>query len=152
MSHLSSLLRSRLPARTLPSIHHRTLSTTPRLLAWKGSSGEDHITNSKDELDVHSAGAKAGKRDRATDDKQSSAASEHDSRQDNKRAKEDHPEAPGPVIGMNDERGGVGFPFLRCRWFQSVWCSFGEGMLIWVWRAVEGTLKKAKGRAVSGGV
>jgi len=26
----------------------------------------------------------------------------------NKKAKEEHPEAPGPVIGMNDERGGKG--------------------------------------------
>ena len=25
----------------------------------------------------------------------------------NEQAKKDHPEAPGPVIGMNDERGGV---------------------------------------------
>lgn len=100
---MSHLFLRRLPARTL----HRTLTTTPRLQAWKGSSGEDHITNSKDELDVHSAAAKSGKRDRAEDNKQSSAASERDSRNDNKRAKEDHPEAPGPVIGMNDERGGV---------------------------------------------
>lgn len=27
--------------------------------------------------------------------------------EDGKRAKEDFPEAPGPVLGMNDERGGV---------------------------------------------
>lgn len=27
----------------------------------------------------------------------------------NEKAKKDNPEAPGPVIGMNDERGGVSF-------------------------------------------
>jgi hypothetical protein len=27
----------------------------------------------------------------------------------NEKAKQDHPEAPGVVIGMNDERGGVSF-------------------------------------------
>lgn len=38
----------------------------------------------------------------------SQAASEADQGNHNERAKKDHPEAPGPVIGMNDERGGSG--------------------------------------------
>jgi hypothetical protein len=29
----------------------------------------------------------------------------------NKHAEREHPEAPRPVIGMNDERGGVSAPF-----------------------------------------
>jgi hypothetical protein len=37
----------------------------------------------------------------------SQATSRKDERNNNKRAKEDHPEAPEPVIGMNEERGGV---------------------------------------------
>lgn len=85
--------------------HHRTLTTTPR--ASNGSDSSTHVTNKKDELDVHSAASKSGKRDRASDNTQSGAASERDARDDNKRAKEENPEAPGPVIGMNDERGGV---------------------------------------------
>ena len=89
----------------------RTLTSTPRALAWTGSGGEEHTTNRKDELDVQSGASKSGKRDRVEGNKQSSAASETDSRDNNKRAKEDHPEAPGPVIGMNDERGGVSFYF-----------------------------------------
>ena len=32
----------------------------------------------------------------------------------NKRAEEDKPEAPKPVIGMNDERGGVSNPAIPC--------------------------------------
>lgn len=39
----------------------------------------------------------------------SSAASQKDPGNQNEKAKRDHPEAPGPVIGMNDERGGVSF-------------------------------------------
>ena len=42
----------------------------------------------------------------------SSATSEKDTGNNNERAQKDHPEAPGPVIGMNDERGGVGSIFL----------------------------------------
>lgn len=37
----------------------------------------------------------------------SQAASGREHGDVNARAKQDHPEAPGPVLGMNDERGGV---------------------------------------------
>lgn len=37
----------------------------------------------------------------------SQATTEKDKGGQNAQAKRDHPEAPGPVIGMNDERGGV---------------------------------------------
>lgn len=38
----------------------------------------------------------------------SGAVSGRDEKNMNEKAKKDHPEAPGPVIGMNDERGGKG--------------------------------------------
>lgn len=41
------------------------------------------------------------------DGRDSSAATEKDPGNQNEKAQKDHPEAPGPVIGMNDERGGV---------------------------------------------
>ena len=41
------------------------------------------------------------------DQNASQATSEKDSGNQNEQAKKDHPEAPGPVIGMNSERGGV---------------------------------------------
>lgn len=37
----------------------------------------------------------------------SQAISRRDEDQSNKKAKRDHPEAPEPVIGMNEERGSV---------------------------------------------
>jgi hypothetical protein len=37
----------------------------------------------------------------------SQAISRRDESQGNKKAKQDHPEAPEPVIGMNEERGSV---------------------------------------------
>lgn len=52
--------------------------------------------------------AKEGKAERASGEGPA-AASEKDKDNENKKAKEDHPEAPGVVIGMNGERGGVSF-------------------------------------------
>ncbi len=90
---------------------------------------------------MQSAGAKSGKRDRAENNKQSGAASESDARDDNKRAKEEHPEAPGPVIGMNDERGGVRRVFVSC--FVCLFVGFwGWGWLTGVWWGVEGSLRR----------
>ena len=43
----------------------------------------------------------------SSDGGHSQATTEKDKGNQNAQAKKDHPEAPGPVIGMNDERGGV---------------------------------------------
>ncbi|MCJ1462125.1 hypothetical protein MMC07_000725 [Pseudocyphellaria aurata] len=84
---------------------------------WEGRQLEEHVTNQKDELNVQSNASKSGGQERAAGDSgQSSATSEKDPEDQNKKAKKDHPEAPGPVIGMNDERGGVShnsFLFLK---------------------------------------
>lgn len=72
-----------------------------------GRQPDEHVTNSSNELDVQSAASKSGKRQRAEEDHPTSAATEKDTGNQNEKAKKDHPEAPGPVIGMNDERGGV---------------------------------------------
>ncbi|MCJ1481313.1 hypothetical protein MMC06_001470 [Schaereria dolodes] len=74
---------------------------------WSGRKAEEHVTNRGDELDIHASASKSGKGARASDSGNSSATSEKDNKSDNQRAKQDHPEAPGPVLGMNDERGGV---------------------------------------------
>ena len=106
---LSPILRH-----TFPSIIPRT----PRFLVssitarsngtWQGRQPSEHVTNQDQELDIHSSASKSGKRQRAEGDgKDSSAATEKDVGNQNEKAKKDHPEAPGPVIGMNDERGGV---------------------------------------------
>ena len=104
MVSTSRLCRFRL--RTLPCQYPRSPSTTGRRFAsttneWDGRHGDEHVLNRNDELDVHSSASKSGKRERAEESHSSSAATEKDTRNDNEQAKKDHPEAPGPVIGMN---------------------------------------------------
>jgi len=104
---MASLYRSSLyPLRACVVPRSRALSTTPRHLSkdttqWDGRHGDEHVLNRTDELDVQSAASKGGKRQRAEQSHPDSAATERDSRGDNAQAKKDHPEAPGPVIGMN---------------------------------------------------
>jgi hypothetical protein len=73
---------------------------------WEGRSGDDHAVN-RDGLDVQSDSAQEAMKSKQEGKEGSQAISEKDEGSHNKRAEEDHPEAPGPVIGMNDERGGV---------------------------------------------
>ena len=74
---------------------------------WDGRQPQDHVTNSDNELDIQSSASKSGKQQRAENSHPTSAATEKDTGNNNEQAKKDHPEAPGPVIGMNDERGAV---------------------------------------------
>lgn len=57
---------------------------------------------------VHSEASKSGHEDRAANSGASQATSRRDDRQNNKRAEEEMPEAPRPIIGMNEERGTKG--------------------------------------------
>ncbi|MCJ1455435.1 hypothetical protein MMC28_005790 [Mycoblastus sanguinarius] len=110
---LSHSLRTPL-RRTIPLTLRSLLLTPTRLYAtgtsdWTGREPHEHVTNCKDELNIQSSASQSGKKARASDqENQSQATSEKDSGNQNEQAKKDHPEAPGPVIGMNDERGGMG--------------------------------------------
>ena len=119
LNHLKmSVLRTSVRAQILSPA---TLHTSPRSLSsltqqrfasgtsdWSGRQPQEHVSNRKDELDVQSGASQSGKRERAADNENASqATSEKDSGNQNEQAKKDHPEAPGPVIGMNSERGGV---------------------------------------------
>ncbi|KAJ9501618.1 hypothetical protein H2202_002580 [Exophiala xenobiotica] len=73
---------------------------------WEGRSKEDHAVN-RSPHDPQSANAQSGMKDHEQLKEGSQAISRKDEGNNNKRAKEDHPEAPEPVIGMNEERGGV---------------------------------------------
>lgn len=46
--------------------------------------------------------------EKASGSTKSQATSQRDVGNNNERAKKDNPEAPEPVIGMNDEKGGKG--------------------------------------------
>lgn len=83
---------------------------------WKGTSGEKHTTHrvkkENDKTDPQTIGASQAMKDREQNfgsekSGQSGAATETGGRKNAKKAKKDHPKAPEPVIGMNDERAGV---------------------------------------------
>ena len=90
----------------LKAISERCLSTTSSRKAFYGSKPEDHVNQKKDEGNVQHEAAKQGKAERASGGG-SVAMSEKGKDNKNEKAKQEHPEAPKVVIGMNDERGGV---------------------------------------------
>jgi len=102
------------PLRTPYAPTIRTLTTSRPSFAsstdtakWKGRQPDEHTTDSKDELDVESEASGKGQRAKAADDTTSNATSQRDTQGAQKKAKEEHPESPkGPIIGMNDEKGG----------------------------------------------
>ena len=63
--------------------------------------------NRADEKDTQSKPSHQGMREKDEGDSQALGVSEKGG-EDNKKAEQDKPEAPTPVIGMNDERGGKG--------------------------------------------
>jgi hypothetical protein len=81
-------------------------------LAAKGVEGKkyngEHVLDRKDEKDVQSSASHSGIRKRQEEDQNhSTAMSERDIGGLSEKAKKEHPEAPDPIIGMNDERGKV---------------------------------------------
>jgi hypothetical protein len=81
----------------------------------KGSSSEEHVrkrSKKGDTEDVHSEAAASGLRERRAnqglaDETKSQGMRERGGTKYGKKAKEEHPKAPEPVIGMNDERPKV---------------------------------------------
>ena len=111
-----SLNKNFLPAGrylTTTSLRH----ADPQGPGWEGRQSHEHITNRKDNLNIQSDSSNAGKADRTSGQTGASQATlEEDQGNQNEQAKKDHPEAPGPVIGMNDERGGVSRPTKSSGW------------------------------------
>lgn len=68
---------------------------------------DKHTTRKDDGLDVQSNSVLQAKADRSADTG-GHATEQRDSRNSTQKAKQEHPEAPGVVIGMQDERGGKG--------------------------------------------
>lgn len=74
-----------------------------------GGEPEDHVTESDESHNVQKDASREGMKERAKGQESDSAAvSERDNQKMNEKAKKEHSEAPRPVIGMNDERGGKG--------------------------------------------
>ena len=107
----------------------RPLSTSNRLCSvtsdWQGRKPDEHAVNRTEEKDVQSEQSQAGMREKerhmsgndaepGKEENVSQGVSEADQNNSNARAKEEAPEAPGPIIGMNDERGGVSCDYAGC--------------------------------------
>ena len=105
----SMTLTTRSLSRRLPrSAYLRPFTSGSVFRKWEGRKADEHVVNREDELDVHSEASQSGMREREKDDPDhSQGTSEKDKGKHNERAEKDHPEAPKPVIGMNDEKGGV---------------------------------------------
>ncbi|CEL09523.1 hypothetical protein ASPCAL12658 [Aspergillus calidoustus] len=104
------------------AIIHPTLSVQTRLNSgitkdWKGSSGEKHATHriqkENDATDPQTIGSGRTMEDREKNygtgnTGTSDAATERGGRKNERKVKQDHPKAPEPVLGMNDERAQKG--------------------------------------------
>jgi hypothetical protein len=103
----------------LSRIHARLvnekISATRYTGGWSGASGEDHAINRVKKRDVTDPEVKStaeGQQERTENEgiangTKSQATTERNLGGSDERTKEEHPAAPEPVIGMNDERGKV---------------------------------------------
>lgn len=111
-AHLTTMLskaaRSMATSRLCFSKGHLSASHALQIgQEWKGSDSKQHVTEKSDTLNVQAVTSKEWQDSKAKGSLESSATSEKDIGKSNARAKKDTT-APGPVIGMNDERGAVG--------------------------------------------
>ncbi|KAL5365280.1 hypothetical protein BJX96DRAFT_158882 [Aspergillus floccosus] len=83
---------------------------------WRGTRQEDHAVNrskKRDTTDPTTDAASSGLKDReesegVVDDFKPAGATERGGLQHERKAKKEHPKAPEPIIGMNDERAQKG--------------------------------------------
>ncbi|KAI9931910.1 hypothetical protein ASPWEDRAFT_27806 [Aspergillus wentii DTO 134E9] len=126
---LHSILVPRLPRVSLlpiRSILQPAVYTTPNSVRarfsgsspsqWKGSNEQGHAVNRAkggDTTDPTTEASYAGMKNREesegiADNTKSEAETERGGLKHQRKAKEEHPNAPEPIIGMNDERGQKG--------------------------------------------
>ncbi|KAE8153870.1 hypothetical protein BDV25DRAFT_9338 [Aspergillus avenaceus] len=104
-----------------PTEFHTPKSVQTRLYGiltqdWEGTSPEDHVVErrrKRDTTDPTVSGADAGMQEReeaegVADSSKQQGATEREGAKHGKQAKREHPKAPAPIIGMNDERGHKG--------------------------------------------
>ncbi|KAH0361115.1 hypothetical protein KCU65_g8931, partial [Aureobasidium melanogenum] len=114
-ARLSTLRQSRLvpasPRRTFVSSTCRYSSggklSTDDSVATEAYPDSEHATRKKDKLDVQSANAAEGQKSKSRDEG-GTATQRRDSNNSTSKAKQENPESPDVVIGMQDERGGKG--------------------------------------------
>ena len=91
--------------RLFASTHSQGKGAQNSRSGWTGRHGDDHAVK-RDPLDVQADASQQGMKEHEQGTG-GQATSRKDEVQNNKRAKEEFPEAPEPVIGMNSERGSV---------------------------------------------
>lgn len=121
---------STLPTRSIASpgaiYHPRGARCQSVTKPWKGSQPDEHsIPRAKrgDTKDPSASAVASGLEERdinegIADDTKSQATTERGGRKEERKAKKDHPVAPEPILGMNDERGGVWIIFF----LSWMWC------------------------------
>ncbi|KAL4895844.1 hypothetical protein BDV59DRAFT_145018 [Aspergillus ambiguus] len=103
-----------------PATFHTPSSVRSRLNSsltkgWRGTKEEDHAVNRSkkhDTTDPTTDASSSGMKDREESEgianhSKPSGATERGGLQHERKAKKQHPKAPEPIIGMNDERGQV---------------------------------------------
>ncbi|TAQ84683.1 hypothetical protein B7494_g6992 [Chlorociboria aeruginascens] len=96
---IKTLLLTTTSPRTIRQIH----GTLPNR-KWEGRPAADSTVRESDSHNAQQDAVKEGKSERAKGE--GGQATSEKSSGGNEKAKKDNPEAPWPVIGMNDERGG----------------------------------------------
>ena len=92
--------------RSSPVVLRPISTSTPVLNGWTGRTPEDHAVN-RDGKDVQSEQSQQGMKEKDDGSSPSNGISEKGG-ENQKKAEGERPQAPKPVIGMNDERGGKG--------------------------------------------
>lgn len=117
-NNMSMLPNARLLARAfhrVPTTNGvRCLSNTAPLKKWEGRKADQHTTREGDHHNIQQDESRTAKHMKEDGNESSGAISEKDSKNDGKKAKEAAPKQPGPIIGMNDERGGVSLTQQYC--------------------------------------
>ena len=106
LARFSSAVHIPSPSYTVPRFSSSKSDNTDHasIPGWKGRTPDDHAVHRKDRLDVQSDASQSGMEEHQTGESGSQGLNRKDDGQYNKKAEKDHPEAPQPVIGMNDER------------------------------------------------
>ncbi|KAJ5717025.1 hypothetical protein N7488_002671 [Penicillium malachiteum] len=110
-STLSKLFIARKVTRGLGGVRYKSITKE-----WKGASTEDHNTCRSQKGDTHdpaSSAAATGINERKAnegiaDKTKSSGITQRGGVEHGRKAKQEHPAAPEPIIGMNDERAQKG--------------------------------------------
>lgn len=139
---LQPIFQLQLQQSTPATLQHQTRQNTNLykkfFKKWTGTADEEHAvhrTERNDTTDPETEATSEGMAERAenegiADGNKSQATTERGGLKHQRRAKEEFPKAPEPVIGMNDERAEVSFVYLVVLGFGFELTEWVEGSVI----------------------